>query len=59
MTVAGEQSGTASAAAFDDNGDDTSAMQQVLQQYQQVKRERGLTYNHYANVGGSSPDIQI
>lgn len=40
---------SSSGFSLDDCGDENSGTQQQVVQYVQTKREKGLTYNHYAN----------
>ena len=57
LQVLPEQSTISSSGGMDDHGEDTSGMQQLAMQYQNIRRERGLTYNHFAN-NAPGPDIE-
>lgn len=42
----------------DDSGEEASGAQQQVIQYQNIRKDKGLTYNHYAN-SGPGYDIEL
>lgn len=44
--------------SIDDSGEEASGAQQLVVQYQNTRKDKGLTYNHYAN-SGPSYDIEL
>lgn len=44
---------------MDDHGEDTSGMQQLALQYHNIRREKGLTFNHFANVPTGNYDVEL
>jgi hypothetical protein len=47
-----------SEASVDDSGEEASGAQQLVIQYQNIRKDKGLTYNHYAN-SGPGYDIEL
>ena len=54
-----EQNTLSSIGGMDDHGEESSGMQQLALQYHNVRREKGLTFNHFANVPTGNYDVEL